>query len=222
MVNKIVLSVFVTLILFFNLQAGDGRLDKKGEVQFFEAFKTCVEKVKTLKVSFSQKRHMAIFTETLDAGGKCFFKYPDKLRWEINKPYKSIMVYNGDSIAKFDFDDGVYRKMNSGNYDMLMEVLSQINAWMKGDFSKTGNTYDLTVFRNGEDFRIELLPKDKSMKKFLQSVELFARGKDYHITRVVIRENAEDFIEINFSGEKINTGFPDDFFNTEELKDSKE
>jgi outer membrane lipoprotein-sorting protein len=222
MIKKTVLPLLVMFAFALSAQTEEikyGKLDNSAEKEFFASFKKCVENVKTLKVFFSQDRHMAIFTETLSAEGKCFFKYPDKLRWEISKPYKSVLVYNGDSLAKFDFDNGVYRKMNSGNYDMLMEVLSQINAWMKGDFSGTEKIYDLTVFASDKDFKIQLVPKDKNMKKVLQCVELLARKNDYHIIRVTIRENKEDYIEINFSKEEINRDFSDDFFNTGEVKE---
>jgi len=222
MMKNTVLYLLIMFALVMNAKSDEmkyEKIDKAAENEFFASFKKCVENVKTLNVSFTQDRHMAIFTETLRAEGKCFFKYPEKLRWEINTPYKSVLVYNGNSLAKFDFDNGVYRKMNSGNYDMLMEVLSQINAWMKGDFSKTEKIYDLTVFKSDKDYMIQLVPKEKSMKKVLQRVELVARKNDYHITRVTIRENKEDYIEINFSGEKINGEFSDNFFNTGEVKE---
>ena len=50
----------------------------------------------TLETSFVQTRHSAMLTEDLVSEGRMVLASPDRLRWEVLKPYKSVFVSQGE------------------------------------------------------------------------------------------------------------------------------
>ena len=50
----------------------------------------------TLLLSFVQTRHSAMLTEDLRSEGRMVLVSPDRIRWEVQKPYRSVFVSSGE------------------------------------------------------------------------------------------------------------------------------
>lgn len=178
---------------------------------------TITEKLSTvnnLKAKFKQSRHMKILIDPLVSEGYCYFEKPDKLRWELNKPYQSILIYNANAVAKFDVKDGQVIKLNPGTEDLMREILKQIISWMQGDFSKVSEIYELKIFKSNI-YKLVLMPKSKELMKSIQSIEMVFKKDLKNISTVKINESQEDFIKIEFSHEQNNISIDKKLFNTE-------
>ncbi len=183
--------------------------------KFMAKFSKTAGKVDRLQLDFGQKRHTALFRKPLVATGRCWFAKPDKLRWEVFTPYRSILLYNGSEVAKFDYRENKLRKLKMGSPDILRRIIGQISRWMQGDFSESESVYNLSVY-SGKDCRfLTLVPKSEKMRKYVKSVVLRSSNKGYRITEVRINESASDYIVISFTREKINPPFPDRLFDPE-------
>lgn len=216
-------TVFLLFFLFCSAcaRADYVKLNEAEQKEFLSSLQASLEGIKGLAGKFTQERHLSLFIDPLTAKGVCFFEYPSKLRWEIYEPYQSILIYNGKGVAKFDADEkGMLRKLNLGGSDILMEILAQITAWMKGDFSKSGDVYILSIFKGDKDNLLVLTPKSEEMLKNIKGIELSARKDNNHISSVTIRESKEDFIKISFYDEKINPEIRESVFNLDKPEGS--
>lgn len=157
--------------------------------------------IRTLRAEFEQERHIALFEQPLRASGRFAFAKPDRLRWEVRSPYVSLLLLNARGVAKFDEVDGALRRMNPGSEDLLREVLRQIAAWIRGDFSAARELYDLTLER-GPDHRLRMAPKSKEMAKRILAVEIHFDPETHRVRRVIIREPGDDHLEIRFFREE--------------------
>ncbi len=187
------------------------QLTCKEENEFFQQMQEALGTVKNLKADFIQRRHLLLFLDTLTAEGICWFKTPDRLRWELIKPYRSILIYNKNQVAKFDFEDGNRRIRKPAAYDILRQVLKEITAWMKADFARSREIYEVCVLK-GEDFRVMLIPRTKEMLRHLKSIRLSIDPVSMHVKSVVIRETENDYMEIEFINEETNIEFEDRIF----------
>ena len=207
-------GLFFLLLMFCVASRADYiKLNEAEQKEFLAGLQVSLESIKKLAGNFTQERHLSLFMDPLIAKGVCFFEYPGKLRWEIYEPYQSILIYNGKGVSKFDADEkGGLRKLNLGNSDILMEILAQITAWMKGDFSRSGDVYALSIMKGDRDNMLVLTPKSEKLLKNIKAIELSARKDNNHISSVTIRESREDFIRISFYDEKINPEIPETVF----------
>lgn len=157
----------------------------------------------SMQVDFKQERHLSMFLEPLVSKGICFFKDPGQLRWEIFEPYKSLLIFNDNSVAKYDFEQGDPRRLNLGSEDMIREVLAQIMDWMKGDFRDSAEIYNIRIFKNGK-FLLRLIPRSAELLKNIQFIELQIDLLTKHVTQVIIQESEADFVRIGFFNEQNN------------------
>jgi outer membrane lipoprotein-sorting protein len=170
---------------------------------FFLEMADVLKTKKSMQVDFNQERHLSMLLEPLVSQGICFFNDPDKLRWEIFEPYESLLIFNGNSVAKYDFDQGIPRRLNLGSEDIIREVLAQILDWMKGDFRNSAEVYNIRIFRN-EYFRLRLIPRSAGLLENIQFIELHIDPPTKHITQVIIQESETDFVRIGFFNEQNN------------------
>ena len=78
------------LLAAFSASAQNDILDRLKAANSFE----------TLQLSFVQTRHSAMLTEDLVSEGRMFLASPDRLRWEVRKPYRSVFVSEGELAVR--------------------------------------------------------------------------------------------------------------------------
>ena len=170
--------------------------------------------LKSLKSDFVQERHIALFLDVLRSEGILSFERPNKLRWELKEPYRTIMLFNDNDVAKFRIEKGIIEKANFGMEDLLRGVLGQIISILKGDFGKSMEAYHMEVFE-GDNYLLKLTPKSEGMAKTIHSLELFFDNKSLNMTQIIIREPHDDFMKIVFSNQRINEALSERLFNVE-------
>jgi len=181
----------------------------------------------SLKADFTQERHMAAFEDTLVARGTMYFRSPDNIRWELSEPYRSALVFDGERIAKFVFDDGHRRKLKVGSPEIMQEVLKFIALWIQGEFESSRRFFDLAIERvctatsssrtdkpSETNCHLVLLftPRSKGMMDRIRSIELTMDKDSRDIDRVTIRERQGDQILIRFTNRICDLEFAEDLF----------
>ena len=85
MMKRLILFLaFLTAVLTASAQ--DNILDRLKAANTFE----------TLQLSFVQTRHSEMLTKDLVSEGKMVLASPDRIRWEVLKPYPSVFVSSGE------------------------------------------------------------------------------------------------------------------------------
>ena len=172
-------------------------VSEKDQSDILQTITEKLSTVKNLKADFKQIRHMEILMDPLVSEGICCFEKPDKLRWELTKPYRSILIYNDNEVAKFNITNGKTEKLNLGTEDLMREILKQIISWMQGDFSKAADIYNLKIYKS-KTYKLVLIPKSEALIKSIQSIEMIFDEDLQNISIVQINESAENYIKIEF------------------------
>lgn len=189
-------------------------VSEKRKVEITKSIEDNLHSLKSLKADFVQERHIALFLDVLKSGGILSFERPDKLRWELTEPYRTIMLFNDNDVAKFRVEKGKIEKANFGMEDLLRGVLGQIISILKGDFSKSMEAYNMEVLE-GENYLLKLTPKSEGMAKSIRSLELFFDNKSLTMSQIIIREPQDDYMKIVFSKQRLNEKLKDTLFNLE-------
>ena len=83
---KRLLLLLACLAAALSASAQDGILDRLKAANTFE----------TLQASFVQTRHSSMLTKDLKSEGRLVLMSPDRIRWEVLKPYPSVFVSTGE------------------------------------------------------------------------------------------------------------------------------
>lgn len=193
-------------------------LDGKEQQAFFQKIETDLLQLQTLQTSFTQRRHLDLFEDVLEAKGVCYFEAPESIRWEMRTPYPSMIIHHESEVGRYEKTKGNWRSLEEGGEMALRESLRTIMRWMRGDFAAAAERFDMQVFE-GPDYRIVMKPRDTTFQEMVSSIELWARPEDYRMDRVIIREPSGDYVEIQYGRQLLNAPLPEGIFEPVEEND---
>ena len=156
----------------------------------------------TYQADFEQQRHMAMFLDVLKSTGRIYFQMPDKLRWETNNPYVSLLISNGGHVARFVEENKRLRKLDPGMEEMFQQIVEEMTGIMRGDFHALFSGYRILLSQSGT--QLLLLPRSKDLQHSIASLEFQLEKQTGRVERVIIREPQKDYIEISFYNVKEN------------------
>lgn len=146
---------------------------------------------KDFKGSFEQTKYLPEFDDKIESSGKFVFKKPDHVRWEYEKPHKSILVVTGDTGKKWSESTGRTENFKLGDDRGLDAVVKQLFTWFKGEFTKLKDDYDVEI-ASRKPVTLKMTPKNKTVKQFIASIEVkFTEGEDQIDSVKIIEPAAE-------------------------------
>jgi outer membrane lipoprotein-sorting protein len=167
--------------------------------------------LESVYLEFTQERDLKLFAEPLRSEGVMLIERPDQIRWETTSPFQSILLGNHQSVAQFERIDGIWKKLKLGFPQMLKRVMEQMVQMNQGKLDALTSDYTITVAA-GSLAVVTLVPKDKSIRSILSSLEI-KMLPDFSATReVVMNEPSGELTRILFHGERRNLKFPSGTF----------
>ena len=163
--------------------------------------------VKSVYLDFTQERVLKLFSEPLKTEGVMLIERPARIRWETTDPYQTILLGDKGSVAQFEFSEGKWQKLKLGFPQLLQRVMQQMAALNSGNLTAMTEDYDITV-ATGAETVLTLVPKDKSMRSMLASLEIHLPPDLSGTREVVMNEPNGDLTRITFRNEKHDVNFP--------------
>jgi len=193
-------------------------LSKTAQGTFLKLVKSKMGRLKSVVAAFEQTKHIALFGDDARTRGYILYSRPGLLRWEIQDPFRSILIVAKSDVAKFEFREGKRRRLKLGrSADIILLVMDQIRSWFQGDFDRSAKHYDLRVFAAGAaPARILLSPRDKAMQKTLKAIELRLSESLESIDQVTIRERSGDYTVMKFRPLHQDVDLPRRFFDPQD------
>ena len=122
----------------------------------------------TLQLSFVQTRHSALLTKDLVSEGRMVLASPDRIRWEVLKPYPSLFVSSGElAIA-------------GRRFRMPTEK----------DFAAT--------VLEGEDLTVKLVPVRRDLKSLFREIIVHADKQSLQIRSALLMTPDGDWTQLEF------------------------
>ena len=131
---KRLILIAASLLLAWCVSAQDNILDRLKAANTYE----------TLQMSFVQTRHSEMLTKDLRSEGRMVLSSPDRIRWEVLKPYPSVFVSSGE----------------------LAFAGRRFRMPTEKDFSAT--------VLEGEDFAVKLVPVRRDLKSVFREIIVHA------------------------------------------------
>jgi outer membrane lipoprotein-sorting protein len=170
---------------------------------------------RTIRANFTQEKRLPLFKDALVSHGTFAFSAPDRLRWEITKPFHSLLIMNGRTLGKYDFPDGQNpHRIKFPAADAFIVVLDQIADLHQGKFSEQEKNYDIEVYQGEKSF-MKLIPKNAKMKKVIPEIEIGFSKALNSVESVVIRERGGDSTRIVFENSRLQSELPDGLFSVQ-------
>lgn len=198
-----ILFIMIAAVLLITSPVYAGPIENQTSSMLLDEIHKALSTIRSLEVNFIQTRHLSIFEDELKSEGKLYYILPDKMRWEVKKPYRSALILNQNKVAKFEFQNGALRKMDLAGISFFTEIMGQMMHIMKGDFSAIEKEYAINAEQR-EKVIVTLTPRSHKLATILSSLTFTMRPETFSVTKLTFQEGNEDLIEIVFQNEKRN------------------
>lgn len=187
-------SLFVILLFFISVL----------NVQAKDASKTSPVRVDSVQANFTQEKQLPILVRPILSKGQFLFQAPDSLRWEYFSPIRTVLLMHDGHTRKFIQRDGKFQEEHGMGVDSMQIVLQEITGWLDG---KITDTATFKVQSKDAD-RIVLSPKNESLAKIINRIELKLLGNSGLMESVTLFEGPESLTRMVFSDGVLNKKIP--------------
>jgi outer membrane lipoprotein carrier protein len=166
--------------------------------------------VTSLQCSFNQKKIISILSESVISKGKLLYKKENKLCWEYSSPYFYLFALNGDKVyiknekTSNQFDT----KSNTLFKEISQLLVNSINGVGLIDYKK----FDVVFFENKTSIKMQLAPKNKTLKSIMSSIVLYFEKSTYLVHNIEMVEPSGDSTTIVFNDVILNQPINDEKF----------
>jgi outer membrane lipoprotein-sorting protein len=183
---------------------------------FLKKVKTAMADQKTTAGRFKQTKKLAIFDDKVESSGSFAIKRPDRLRWEITTPFKSILVIAGDKGARWNETRKAVERFALADKPGIDVAVKQMFTWYSGTFDDVKGPFDVTIAKDGRS--VALVPKNEKVREVLSKVTLVFAASLATIDSIAMEEKGGDRTDIVFEGVETNKDLDDKVFAIEDKK----
>jgi outer membrane lipoprotein-sorting protein len=165
----------------------------------------------SIKGNIRQEKSFAFLEDKLVSTGYFVYRKENRLRWQFDSPIEYIILIK----------DNAMRLREAGEekqYKGVNKILRQVREIILGciDGSIIDNTsYKAAFFGNASSLKLEMQPKDRQLKEFIQRIEVEFSKEGTRLRSVMLTDPSGDVTHIHFSdirtGQTVNEAVFTDF-----------
>ena len=151
-----------------------------------------------VQADFQEEKNVKMLNKPIISSGKIWFQSPNKFRREAKGNSPSITVSDGQQLWIY------YPKFHSaehyslGKHSPLDAGINAITASL--NLENVESTYHISATKEAEGFQLQLLPRNPSMKRFLQTFSI-KLNNELQVTRTEMVQPNGDRIVTTYSNE---------------------
>ncbi|HZU98987.1 MAG TPA: outer membrane lipoprotein carrier protein LolA [Planctomycetota bacterium] len=170
--------------------------------------------VKTTRGRFKQTKKLAAFDDTVESKGTFAIERPGKLRWEIESPFKSVLVIAGDKGARWNETRKKVERFALADKPGIDVAVKQMFSWYSGTFDEAKGSFDATVEKEGR--AVSLVPKNEKVREVMARISIVFSPDWKTIESIALVEKGGDRTDIAFEGVELDKELPAKTFEIEE------
>jgi len=171
-----------------------------GWADTWDDLKAAAGTISSVTAKFVQEKHMKVLVRPLISEGLFFYQAPDSLRWEYQRPIKSILITHAGNTKKYIQKDGKLIADTAAATPAMQFVIDEISRWLKGRFDEN----PLFSASLGPDRRIVLTPNYKGLADMIQRIELVLSERPGIMDSVRIYESENSYTLFKFTQVELN------------------
>jgi outer membrane lipoprotein-sorting protein len=209
-IRKVIQVVIFVIFLTLDLSAQANQFKDMKDIEGFKKkFEAVSKTIVTIQSSFSQEKNLSVISEVVKSKGKFYFKKENLLRWQYDKPYSYVIVFNGDNILIKDSKKS--KVLNTQSNDMFRKIAEIMSMSLQGNVLNS-KEFKITFLENDTQFLLKLFPQNKNMAAFLKTINMYISKKDYSVMKLELAEPSGDYTKIEFIDRKVNESISDEKF----------
>lgn len=207
------LKQFILMVLTFffvaNGFAQEVALSQQESEELRNNVKIKSEDKNTIKSEFVQLKHLDFLSNDIESSGMLYYKSPNSIKWEYQKPFNYSATFIGDKL--YINDAGKKSDLDLSSNKAFKSLNSLVVRSVKGDlFDAT--EFDISYFKDTQNYSVHFVPKDKKLRAFISEFVIGFSKTTFEVLSVKMFENAEDYTLLIFNNQEFNNPISDAVF----------
>ncbi|MDR0863633.1 MAG: outer membrane lipoprotein carrier protein LolA, partial [Candidatus Symbiothrix sp.] len=135
--------------------------------------------------------------------GKMYYRNDNCLRWEYSSPYLYTFVLN-DKKVMMQAENSQKNVIDVKSSKFFQEIIKIMMNGINGNGLKDIKSFTVSYYWSANQWRVQLIPLQKEMKKMFSTIKLTFNVKDYSVDKVEMEEQNGDTTTILLSGKQFN------------------
>jgi len=155
--------------------------------------------INSLTGVFSQERKLKVLRKTLVAPGRFWYQAPDRFRWDIGEPVRSVAIQSEDKFTVIDLEKGK-AQVSGGEAES-----NRMAAYLQMSFPRDWDSFQrqfrvLSVEQIGNVLRAQLEPLDPGAARGVRTISFEIDAKSYATLAFVLDLKDGSEMRTSFSG----------------------
>ncbi|MHB8910638.1 MAG: outer membrane lipoprotein carrier protein LolA [Syntrophales bacterium] len=173
----------------------------------WEGLREASRAITSVEARFVQKKTLPILAKPFVSSGRFIFQKPGSLRWEYDRPVRSVLLMHAGSVKRYLREGDTWREEAGGSLTAMQTVMEEILNWQQGRFD--ANPHFQASLEKGPETRIILVPKDPSWQKMIRRIELTLSREQAGVMKSVrVVEDERSFTVLDFDQVRLNRPLP--------------
>jgi len=177
----------------------------------WEGLRDAFRRITSVEARFVQKKTLPMLSKPFVSEGRFFYQAPAQLRWEYDRPVRSILIMNNGAVKRYLREPGGWREDAGASLTAMRVVLEEIANWQQGRFDLNPH-YQASLSTDPEP-RVTLIPREASWGKMIRRIELTLSREQAGVMKGVrLVEDERSFTDLSFSQIRTNRSLPASLF----------
>lgn len=203
-------SALVVLLVTETMMAqpkGFGNVDHLPE--FKKRFAEEGKKILSIQSLFIQEKNLSVLAEKIVSEGKFNYKREKKIRIEYQKPFRYLLIINGEQVL---IRDDQKESRISAHSNKLFQQINRIIVDCVNGSILDNRDFSPHIYQNEKSYLMEMTPSSKTLKGFFQTISVLVDKKDWSVASITLLEPGGDSTVIRFIEKMINGKVDDALF----------
>jgi outer membrane lipoprotein-sorting protein len=210
----VVAAVMLSCRLLLAAEAATAEHQIQGEerVQVLDRLRERLRDVGTVRATVVQrKRHPLLKAEAVSEG-TLLFKRPNQLRWEVDKPERTIIVIDGHTLLTYRPDRNEAERRDLRDDFGSHAAVEFLTSGMNLDVGELEKRFQVDLYRGNGRLLLMLTPRSRWVAQAVASVAIYQHEDEAVPQQIVVVGQKGDRTETTLTHVIINPHFPEDSF----------
>jgi len=187
-------------------------IEGKERIEVIERLQAQQRQIASLRAAVVQRRRHPLLAAEAVSEGTLLFQKPNRVRWEVDKPDRAVMVIDGRSLMTYRPDRQEAERRDLGADFGARAAVEFLASGMSLAVPELEKRFQVDMHREDGLLVLVLTPRSRWAAKAVASVAFYRQERDAVPNRIVISGQPGDRTEITLTDIVINPPVAEDAF----------
>jgi outer membrane lipoprotein-sorting protein len=190
----------------------ENQIQAEERTQILDKIRERQRDITTVRATVVQKRRHPLLKAEAISEGTLQFQRPNRVRWEVTKPERTIIAIDGHTLVTYHPDRREAERRDLRDDFGTRAAIEFFTSGMSLAVAELEKRFQVDLYREGGRLLLLLTPRSRWVAQAVASVAIYQQEDDGVPRQIVIFGQKGDQTETTLTNVIVNSKFPEDTF----------